>query len=152
MVSPVHVTQAQLPLGKISEDKVITADSAVIMLDGASAFRAVPVAAAVYADCLGRHLHHGLSVCPGDDLSGILGDAISRTARELGLSPGNSPSSTVTIIRQAGHDADVLVLGDGLVVLPTPRSPTTGSAAWPCRPAAPTATGLPAAPATTGIT
>jgi len=114
----VRVTAAQLPPAPASEDKLMITGTAVIMLDGASAFRPVPVAAAVYAEALGRSLRDSLTASPDGDLCGILGEAISRTARELRLTPGDSPSSTVAIIRQAGPDVDVLVLGDGLVVLP----------------------------------
>jgi hypothetical protein len=87
------------------------------MLDGASAFTPVPVRASEYADKLSRHTINRLDQ-PDSDLRTVLADAISDTASELGLHSGESPSSTVTILRQTGDVVECLVLGDNLVVLP----------------------------------
>lgn len=112
----VRVSTAQLPPGG-GDDRIFTTRDAVIMLDGASAFTPVPVRASAYADHLGHYLADHMD-SPGSDLRGILADAITDTARTLGVHPGESPSSTVTILRQAGSRVECLVLGDNLVVLP----------------------------------
>ena len=87
------------------------------MLDGASALTPVPVPASEYADKLTRHIAGRLDH-PNGDIRAALADAISATAGELDLHPGESPSSTVTILRQTGNYVECLVLGDNLVVLP----------------------------------
>lgn len=109
---------AQYPDGEHSDDKVFVTDNAVIMLDGASAFVPVPVPASVYADRLGRHVQRALCASQTEDLRVVLRDGIECTARDLRLSPGQSPSSTVTIVREMADRIDVLVLGDNIVVLP----------------------------------
>jgi hypothetical protein len=86
------------------------------MLDGASAFAPVPVDPSDYADRLSDNITDRLD--PESDLRGVLADAIAETVAELGLHPGASPSSTVTILRETGGYVDCLVLGDNLVVLP----------------------------------
>ncbi|WP_199429156.1 hypothetical protein [Qaidamihabitans albus] len=113
-----RVSAAQLPGIDNSDDKVFTTEDAVIMLDGASAFVPVPVAASTYADRLGRHLRDALNAAPDGDLRTILADTIERTTRDLGLAPGKSPSSAVTIVRELGDQFELLVLGDNLIVLP----------------------------------
>jgi len=102
----------------VSEDKIFVTGSAVVMLDSASAFTSAAVSVSAYADRLGRNLCHGLDGEGDPDLRTILADAIDRTARELDLSPGRSASSTVTIARQNGTDAEFLILGDNLIALP----------------------------------
>jgi hypothetical protein len=111
-----QVSSAQLPPGG-GDDTIITGDSYLIMLDGASAFTPMPVPAVVYADRLGRHIASRLDTQPGRELRGCLADAISHTADDLELRPGHSPSSTVIIFRLAGDNAECLVLGDSLAVL-----------------------------------
>jgi len=88
------------------------------MLDGASAFVPCDVAVTDYVDQLGRALHSRLLPGGDADLTDVLAEAITDTAMALDLKPGNSPSSTVAIVRQLGDALDVLVLGDSLVVLP----------------------------------
>ncbi|GAB3480779.1 hypothetical protein [Amycolatopsis cihanbeyliensis] len=113
-----RVSAAQLPAAADSDDRVFTTENAVIMLDGATAFLPVPVAAGTYADRLGRHLRDALNAAPDGDLREVLAGAIERTAHALEISPGASPSSTVTIARELEHTVDILVLGDNLVMLP----------------------------------
>ncbi len=115
-MSVVHVRTAQLPPGG-GDDTVITTGKAVIMLDGASAFIPVPVAASVYADHLARQIARKMDSRPEGGLRGILADAITTTARDLNLRAGESPSSTVLILRYTGEYADCLVLGDSLAIL-----------------------------------
>ncbi|WP_410646387.1 hypothetical protein [Amycolatopsis sp. cmx-4-54] len=88
------------------------------MLDGASAHAPVPVSPSIYADTLGRHLHHHVDRDADMDLAEALADAITATTAQLSLTAGRSPSSTVTILRRRDEHVDVLMLGDNLVVLP----------------------------------
>ncbi len=114
-----RVATAQLPDLNNSDDRTFTTDNAVIMLDGASAFVPVPVAAATYADTLGREVRQRLTDDPAAELADALADAITDTANQLDLTPGESPSATVAIARvHAGH-VDLLVLGDTQVALPS---------------------------------
>lgn len=109
---------AQLPPYEDSDDKVLTTENAVIVLDGASAFRPVPVPASLYAHTLGRSLQRALSGDLAADLRETLADAISTTAQALELSTGDSPTSTVAIVRRLHDQVEVLVLGDSPVILP----------------------------------
>ena len=106
---------AQLPKGG-GEDRVYISADTVIMLDGASAFRLVPVSPSQYVDTLGANLTSRLT--SDANLQVILRDAIEATAGQLELKPGHSPSSTVAIVRRVGRYVECLVLGDNLVVVP----------------------------------
>lgn len=112
---------AQLPEFARSDDKVFTTANAVVVLDGVSAFRAVPVAAALYAEHLGTALRDQLLAHPAGDLRELLRAAIALVADTLNLSPGDSPSSTVSVARADGDHVDALTLGDSPLVLPTDR-------------------------------
>ena len=109
---------AQLPEFASSTDKVFTTANAVVVLEGAAAFREPPVPASLYAEHLGTALRGQLLTDPAGDLGGILREAIALVAYTLNLSPGDAPSSTVAIARAAGDHVDALVLGDSPVVLP----------------------------------
>src|SRR5437879_4777762 len=113
-----QVATAQLPEINDSDDRIFVDNHAVVVLDGASAFVPGPVPASTYADRLGRHIIDSLHTKPDADLTVILADAISTTATKLDLTPGKSPSSTVSIFRQNGDQVDLLVLGDSMIVLP----------------------------------
>lgn len=113
-----RVVAAQLPPQDDSDDKLFTTANAVVMLDGASAFVPVPVAASTYADQLGRHIQRALISKPDADLADVLADAIAATVRKLALTPGESPSSTVAIARVRKDSVDLLVLGDTEIVTP----------------------------------
>lgn len=113
-----RVAAAQLPSQDDSDDKLFTTPNAVIMLDGASAFVPVPIAASTYAEQLGRHIRARLTERPDADLADVLAAAIEATAGELALSPGESPSSTVAIARVRRDTVDLLVLGDTEIVTP----------------------------------
>ncbi|RSN60618.1 hypothetical protein DMH01_15070 [Amycolatopsis sp. WAC 04182] len=112
------VTSAQSPAADTSDDRIFTTHSAVIVLDGASAYAPVPVSPSTYADSLGRHLRDHLAHDTGIDLADALADAITATTIQLGLTAGRSPSSTVTILRRRDEHVDVLMLGDNLLVAP----------------------------------
>ncbi len=113
-----RVATAQLPDLDNSDDRTFTTDNAVIMLDGASAFVPVPVAAASYADTLGLEVQQRLTDDPAAELADTLADAITDTASALELTPGESPSATVAIARVHSGRVDLLVLGDTQVALP----------------------------------
>ncbi len=116
-----HVTYAQLPPAADSDDRVFVTPHAVIVLDGASAFTPVPVSAATYADTLGHRLAEFLTERPRADLHAVLSEAIEHVATKLDLRPGESPSSTVSILRETGNTVDVLVLGDSPVIVGAPE-------------------------------
>ncbi|MEU4245837.1 hypothetical protein AB0F15_00310 [Amycolatopsis sp. NPDC026612] len=109
---------AQLSGGRRGDDRIFSSDNALIMLDGASAFKPVPVPAAVYAETLGSHLREELADQPAADLVKLLEEAIAWSAKSLDLRAGNAPSSTVSIVRQSGESVDLLVLGDNLIASP----------------------------------
>lgn len=110
---------AQIPEFSRSDDKVFTTANAVLVLDGVSAFRAVPVAASLYAEHLGTALRDQLLAHPAGDLRELLRAAIALVADTLNLSPGDSPSSTVAVARADGDHVDALVLGGSPLVSPT---------------------------------
>lgn len=114
-----YVTAAMLPDVEASQDRVLTTSSAVIVLDGASAFIPVEVSPATYADTLGRFLIEYLTAAPEADLADALEAAIERAKALLDLDPGASPSSTVAIARQRADDVDLLVLGDTQIATPS---------------------------------
>lgn len=116
-----HVTYAQLPPAEHSDDRVFVTPHAVIVLDGASAFTPVPVSAAIYADTLGRRIAELLTAEPSAELRSVLAEAIAHAAAKLDLRPGESPSSTVSILRETDTTIDVLVLGDSPVVIGAPK-------------------------------
>lgn len=107
------VNAAQHPMGN---DRLYITNDGVVMLDGASSFEPVPVSTSDYVDALSDYLTDHLD--PETDLRTTLRDAISATAADLDLRPGQSPSSTVTIFRRTGDYAECLILGDNLVALP----------------------------------
>ncbi|MCA1186479.1 hypothetical protein LCD36_08480 [Saccharopolyspora sp. 6T] len=113
-----RIETAQLPDYADSDDKILTTENAVIVLDGASAFRPVPVPASRYAATLGETLQLRLSQEPAADLRAILSESIRAAADVLELTPGDSPSSTVAIVRRNGDQVDELVLGDSPIITP----------------------------------
>jgi hypothetical protein len=113
-----RVATAMLPDASSSQDRIFVADSAVIVLDGASAFVPVEVSPSTYVDTLGQLLVDGLNAGPRNPLTDVLAQAIKETVSRLDLSPGSSPSSTVAIARQHGGVVDLLVLGDTQIATP----------------------------------
>lgn len=113
------LSTAQLPDREHSDDKVFATANAVVVLDGASAFRPIQVPASTYAERLGKHIHDLLASTPEADLRKVLREAIANTVDDLGLRAGHSPSSTVAMARLNGDQVDALVLGDTPIVLPS---------------------------------
>jgi hypothetical protein len=119
MVKTMHIARAQIPSTDQSDDRIVVAPHAIAVLDGASAFVPLPVQAASYADALGKRLIDLLATEQHTDLRTLLSNAIGHVAAQLGLRPGHSPSSTVSIVRERGKRVDVLVLGDSPVIVGT---------------------------------
>ncbi len=112
------VAIAQLPDVDESDDKIFTTGNAVVVLDGASAFRPVPVPVSTYAAELGTALRRSLSHEPDVELIAALARAIADVADKLELVPGHAPTSTVAVLRVRDDEVDTLVLGDTPIVLP----------------------------------
>lgn len=106
---------AQWPAVDRSQDRVLVTANAAIVLDGASPFLPVDVPTAAYVDTLGANIVDRLDSAPTDDLGDVVADSITGAARALHLVPGNSPSSTVTIVRALPDRVDLYALGDGAI-------------------------------------
>lgn len=112
-----HVSSARLPADS-GDDRVFVASNGVVVLDGATAYKPHRVAAADYAETLGRAVTDGL-----DDttpLEEVLSVALDRTIGDLGLElhSQSAPSSTIVLVRlRAVGVTDILVLGDSTAVI-----------------------------------
>jgi hypothetical protein len=101
-------------LPRPTEDRIVRLPNAVVLLDGATS----PTPRERDGGWHSRHLAEELAHLDGaGDLADELARAIERLARKHGLTPGNSPSSTVAITRWTDTDVDVLVLADSPVVV-----------------------------------
>jgi hypothetical protein len=98
-----------------SQDRVVVLARAVAVLDGASAPDPSERDGGWYAGQLAAELAHRLED-PALDLATILADAIAAVATGHRLTAGDSPSSTVTILRWTDGRVDGLVLGDSPLV------------------------------------
>lgn len=103
-------------LPRPTEDRVVVLPDAVVLLDGATS----PTPRARDGGWHSRHLAEELTSLDGD-LADALARAIERLARKHGLVPGDSPSSTVAIVRWTDTSVDALVLADSPVVVFTDR-------------------------------
>lgn len=99
-----------------TEDHVVVLDSAVLLLDGATAPSPDLPSGGWYAGLLARRLADGLRAAPDADLAATLADAIADVAGDHGLEPRNSPSSTVAMLRWQDERVDALVLADSPIV------------------------------------
>jgi len=99
-----------------NDDRVFVTDNAVIVMDGASAFVPCSVDTGTYVDTLGAAIVNELHD-QAADLRTAVRNAIATTASKLDLVPGQSPSSTVSIVRIGSETVDVFVLGDTPVIL-----------------------------------
>jgi hypothetical protein len=106
------VHTATLAGGDTNADRVFVTDYAVIVLDGATAFEPVDVDPGTYAETLGLAIADQLDHDPNADLSRVVAEAITRSVEQLWLTPGRSPSSTVSVLRVRGGAVDMYVLGD----------------------------------------
>jgi hypothetical protein len=110
-------------LARPSEDVVVVLPHAVIMLDGATTLRQGMRSGGWYAAELAGGLAGRLSAAPDIDLADVLAASIRALARDRGLEPGNSPSSTVALVRWDERAVEALVLGDSPVVTFARRGP-----------------------------
>lgn len=99
-----------------SEDVVVTLPNAVVLLDGATSIRPGLPGGGWYASRLAGHLAGRLTGYPDMDLADLLAASIQAVARENSLVPGESPSSTVAMVRWDDDVVDGLVLADSPVV------------------------------------
>ena len=117
---------AQLPEPPHGADRIVVTGTAVIVLDGASAFEPAGVPPGEYASRLGAAIAAALAVAPEAPLPSVLGEAITATAAELGLDDdAGCPSSTVAMARLADGALDLLALGDSYIFHGT--GPGTGT-------------------------
>ncbi|MCC8244257.1 protein phosphatase 2C domain-containing protein [Saccharothrix luteola] len=101
-------------LPRPTEDRIVRLPNAVVLLDGATS----PTPRERDGGWHSRHLAAELTHLTDDhDLADQLARAIARLAATHGLTPGDSPSSTVAITRWTDTAVDVLVLADSPVVV-----------------------------------
>lgn len=101
-------------LPRPTEDRIVLLPNAVALLDGATS----PTPRERDGGWHSRHLAAELTHLADDhDLADQLARAIARLAAAHGLTPGDSPSSTVAITRWTDTAVDVLVLADSPVVV-----------------------------------
>lgn len=112
-------TMTQLAGGAFQYDRAFTDRNYAVVLDGASPFRPVHVDVDLYVDSLGGNLTRRLEHQPESDLQEVLAAAIADTRADLGVTPGDAPSSTVAIVRAGESHVDFLALGDTLIVYPS---------------------------------
>ncbi|MBW4715781.1 protein phosphatase 2C domain-containing protein [Saccharothrix obliqua] len=99
-----------------TEDRVVVLPNAVVLLDGATS----PTPRVRDGGWHSARLAAELTPPDGDldgDLADELAAAIKRLADAHGLTPGDSPSSTVAIARWTDEAVDVLVLADSPVAV-----------------------------------
>lgn len=99
-----------------TEDHIVVLDNAVLLLDGATSPRPELPSGGWYAGLLAEALAAGLRAEPHADLGEVLAAAIAAVARAHGLRPGESPSSTVAMLRWNDERVDGLVLADSPIV------------------------------------
>ena len=99
-----------------SEDVVAVLPNAVVLLDGATTLRPGLRGGGWYASRLAGELVGRLLGYPSMDLADLLAAAIRAVARADDLMPGESPSSTVALVRWDDDVVEGLVLADSPVV------------------------------------
>ncbi|NIH85937.1 protein phosphatase 2C domain-containing protein [Amycolatopsis granulosa] len=99
-----------------TEDRIVVLDHAVAVLDGATSADPEQPSGGWYADRLASRLARDLGAPDAGDLRDVLRAAIAGVAREHGLRPGASPSSTVAMLRWDAERVDALVLADSPIV------------------------------------
>ncbi|MBM7770549.1 hypothetical protein JOD54_000753 [Actinokineospora baliensis] len=104
-----------------SEDVVLVVPEAVLLLDGATSMRDDLPSGGHYAGELAAQLAARLTAAPELDLADLLAGAIRSVARGNGYTPGDSPSSTVAIVRWDADVVEALVLADSPIVAFVPE-------------------------------
>lgn len=106
-----------------SEDVVTVLPNAVVLLDGATSLDPDLPSGGWYASRLAGELSGRLVGYPDADLADLLAAAIKALARDQGLVPGESPSSTVALLRWNDRVVEGLVLADSPIVAFTADGP-----------------------------
>lgn len=115
---PLTIEIAQLPGGNgPSEDRIFVTPNAVIVLDGATQVHKLERDGGWIAQQLGQRLADGLTRAPEVPLVDLLEESLTDLVAEYQLRPGESPSTTVNIVRCTEDTVDVLVLCDSPVAL-----------------------------------
>lgn len=107
-----------------SEDVVVVLPNAVVLLDGATSLDPDLRTGGWYASRLAGELAGRLAGYPDTDLADLLAAAIKSVARDHGLVPGRSPSSTVALLRWNATTVEGLVLADSPIVAFTASGPS----------------------------
>lgn len=107
-----RVLTSQLAGGDSNADRVLVTDNAVLVLDGATAFEPVSVDPGDYAETLGQAVASRIEDDPALAISDAVAFGISIATRAFDLRPGQSPSSTIAVLRVHNEIADLYVLGD----------------------------------------
>ncbi|WP_405968942.1 protein phosphatase 2C domain-containing protein (plasmid) [Streptomyces sp. NBC_00015] len=107
--------------GRPSEDRIVQAPGAVIVLDGVSTVSDKEHRGGWYAEVLGNQVASVLAGNPDADLRHVLEQAIAAIVREHSLIAGSSPAATVSIVRHRDETIDALVLADTPVIARTVR-------------------------------
>jgi len=102
-----------------SEDVVSVLPNAVVLLDGATSLRPGLRSGGWYASVLAGELAARLTGYPEMDLADLLAAAIRAVARDHDLTPGESPSSTVSLLRWDDEVVEGLVLADSPIAVET---------------------------------
>lgn len=100
-----------------SEDVVSVLPNGVVLLDGATSLRPGLKSGGWYASLLAGAIAGRLVGYPTMDLADLLAASIRAVARDHGLTPGESPSSTVALVRWNDDVVEGLVLADSPVVV-----------------------------------
>lgn len=108
---------------RASEDCVVITPNAVALLDGATETRESLPSGGWYARRLAARIQVELSAAPEADLAALLAESIQAVALDHDLHPGQSPASTVTVLRWNDHRIDALVLADSPAVAFTRSGP-----------------------------
>ncbi|MFL6127107.1 hypothetical protein [Actinophytocola sp.] len=107
-----------------SEDVVVVLPHAIVLLDGATSVDPRLPSGGWYASRLAGELSGRLTGYPDTDLADLLAAAIKTVARDHGLVPGRSPSSTVAVLRWSDTVIEGLVLADSPIVAFTADGPS----------------------------
>ncbi|MBT2208697.1 protein phosphatase 2C domain-containing protein [Actinomadura sp. NEAU-AAG7] len=89
----------------------------MVVLDGVSPLRPEGPRDGWYPDALGQRILDLLDSDPSADLPDVLATAIDHVSAKHSLVPGESPASTVAILRWDDQHIDGLVLGDSPIVV-----------------------------------
>ncbi|AOS65894.1 hypothetical protein [Actinoalloteichus hymeniacidonis] len=116
------VEVAERPGTDRSEDRVVVLPRAVVLLDGATMLTPRERNGGWYAQQLAAELAERLPSQTAD-LQTILADAITTLVQRYDLVPGDSPSSTVSLLRWDDEVVEGLVLADSPVVAFTDSGP-----------------------------